>query len=186
VAVLLNRGNRAAIAAAVDATDVSPSSAAADFGFGGGVGLELLLDRVGDHGVVHGVEIADDMLDRARSRFGPEIASGRLRLAHGSLTALPLDDESLDAAITVNTVYFVSDLDTASAEIARVLRPGGQVVVGVGDQDAMARLPFTSYGFTLRRITDVVAALENSGLDVVEQRPVDGAIAVTLLVARRR
>jgi hypothetical protein len=31
----------------------------------------LLLERVGDDGVVHGIEVADDMLARARSRFGP-------------------------------------------------------------------------------------------------------------------
>ena len=43
------------------------------------------------------------MLDGARSQFVREIDSGRLRLSYGSLTALPLDDASLDAAITINT-----------------------------------------------------------------------------------
>jgi Methyltransferase domain len=104
---MLNRGNRPAVAAAVDATGVVPGGTAADIGFGGGVGLAILLKRVGRDGVVHGVEIADDMLARARSRFAGDVETGRLRLARGSLTALPLDDASLDAAITVNTVYFV-------------------------------------------------------------------------------
>jgi len=50
----------------------------------------------------------------------------------------------------------------------------------------MARLPFTSYGFTLRPVTDVIAALQKAGLDVVEQRGLDDvAIPHHLLVARR-
>jgi arsenite methyltransferase len=71
VARLLNRGNERAIAAAVESAEARRGSVAADIGFGGGIGLQLLLERVGDDGVVHGIEVADDMLARARSRFGP-------------------------------------------------------------------------------------------------------------------
>jgi arsenite methyltransferase len=81
-----------------------------------------------------GVEIADDMLARARSKFAPYIETGRLQLERGSLTSLPLDDSSLDAAITANTLYFVPELDAACTELARVLRPDGQVVVGMATQ----------------------------------------------------
>jgi arsenite methyltransferase len=186
VAIMLNRGNRRSLAAAVQATDIAPGGVAADIGFGGGVGLGLLLDRVGDDGLVHGVEVSEDMLRRARSRFAAYVEAGRLRLTDGSLTAVPLDDNSVDAAITVNTVYFVPELDAACAELARVLRPGGRVVVGIGDPEAMARLPFTSYGFTLRPVSDVIAALQKAGLGVVEHRRLDDvAIAHHLLVARR-
>ena len=146
VAVLLNRGNRPAVAAAADATEAVAGNTVADIGFGGGLGLDLLLQRVGQQGTVHGVEIAEDMLTRARARFTTQIAAGQLMLVSGSLTALPLEDKSLDAAITVNTVYFVSDLDAVCAELARVLRPGARAVLGVGDPEAMARLPFTPTG----------------------------------------
>ncbi len=185
VALLLNRGNRQAVAAAVDATEATAGNAVADIGFGGGLGLELLLRRVAPQGTVHGVEIADDMLARARARFDTQIAAGSLVLERGSLTALPLDDTSLDAALTVNTVYFVTDLDAACTELARVLRPGGRAVLGVGDPDAMARLPFTAYGFTLRPIAEIVASLRRAGLENVEQRRLnDVAIPHHVLVAQ--
>src|SRR5882762_10881626 len=45
VARLLNRGNERAIAAAVESAEIRRGSVAADIGFGGGVGLQLLLDR---------------------------------------------------------------------------------------------------------------------------------------------
>ena len=78
VARALNRGNERAVAAAVDAAAIERGSVFADIGFGGAVGLQLLLDGICDGGVVHGVEIADDMLRRARSKFAADIQSGRL------------------------------------------------------------------------------------------------------------
>jgi arsenite methyltransferase len=185
VARALNRGNARAIAAAVDAAEVPRGGVAADIGFGGGLGLQLLLDRVGADGVVHGIELADDMLNRARSRFRRELGAGRLKLDNGSLTALPLDDASIDAVITLNTVYFISELDTACAELARVLRPGGRAVVGIGDPDVMRRAPFTPYGFTLRPVAEIVAALEQSGLTVEHHRLDDKPIPRYTIVGRR-
>ncbi|RDI46300.1 methyltransferase family protein [Nocardia mexicana] len=184
VAAMLNRSNRFAIEGAAEAAAVAPGEAAADIGFGGGVGLSLLLDRVGADGTVHGVEISPDMLARAKSRFARDIGAGRLRVLQGSLTELPLAESSLDAAITVNTVYFVPELDRACAELARVLRPTGRVVVGIGDPDAMAKMPFTAYGFRLRPVAEVIGALEQAGL-TVEDRVIDHQpIPAHLLVAR--
>ncbi|HET6732933.1 class I SAM-dependent methyltransferase [Mycobacterium sp.] len=185
VARALNRGNARAIAAAVDAAEVPLGGVAADIGFGGGIGLRLLLDRVGDDGVVYGFEIAGDMVRRASSRFRRDVEAGRLRLGDGSLMALPLDAESVDAVITLNTVYFVSDLDGACAELARVLRPGGRAVVGIGDPEVMDGLPFTEYGFTLRPVTEIVAALTNSGLQVEHRRIDEKPMPRYLIVGRR-
>ena len=185
VARALNKGNERAIAAAVDAAAAPRGGVVADIGFGGAVGLGLLLDRIGDDGLVHGIEIADDMLRRARSRFGGDVQSGRLRLSSGSLTALPLDDDSVDAIITVNTVYFITELGEACAELARVLRPGGRAVIGIGDPDVMAKLPFTSHGFTIRSVTEIAAALQHSGLQVEHHRIEDKPMPRYLIIGQR-
>jgi arsenite methyltransferase len=134
--------------------------------------LSPLVARALNGGAVHGIEVSDDMLSRARSRFGYDVASGRLRLASGSLTELPLDDDSVDAAITVNTVYFTTELGAACAELARVVRPGGRIVIGIGDPDVMAQMPFTPHGFTIRPVAEIAGALANSGFQV-EQRRMD-------------
>lgn len=185
VAFVLNRGNRRAIAAAVEAAGPGSGATVADIGFGGGVGLTLLLDRIGPGGVVHGVEPSPDMRSRARSAFAGELASGRLVLDDGSLTALPFQDATLDAAITVNTIYFLDDLPAACAELARVLKAGGAVVVGIGDPEAMAKMPFTPYGFTLRPVEDVVAALTAAGLSVTQRSLPNPPIPHHLLVAHK-
>ncbi|MFD3748231.1 methyltransferase domain-containing protein [Nocardia sp. NPDC058633] len=185
VAFVLDRGNKRAIAAAVDAASPPAGATVADIGFGGGVGLGLLLARVGAEGVVHGIEPSPDMLARARGRYADELAHDRLVLADGTLTALGLPDASLHAAITVNTVYFLDDLGAACVELARVLRSGGIAVIGIGDPEAMAAMPFTRYGFILRPVAEVVAALSSAGL-IVEQRTLPNTpVPHHLLIARK-
>lgn len=183
---MLNKGNNRAVLGAVDAADPQPGESVADFGFGGGVGLRPLLDRVGPTGRVHGVEIADTMLDLARRRFAAEIGDGRLQLHSGDLTALPLADASLDAAITTNTIYFIENLPRAFSEVARVLRPGGRFVVGIGDPKQMGKLPFTAHGFRLRPVDEVAELLRAAGFaEPTRLRVGDSDGAFHLLLAER-
>lgn len=185
VAGALNRGNGQAIATAVAAAQVPAGGVAADIGFGGGVGLRLLVDAVGAGGTVYGVEIAEDMLRRARREFRRDIDTNRLRLMSGSLTALPLDDASVDAAITVNTLYFIDDVDAACAEFARVLRPEGRVAIGIGDPEAMRKLPVTPHGFRLRPVADITAALQRAGFATDVTTRSDGRLPRHTITAQR-
>jgi arsenite methyltransferase len=164
----LNRGNRAVIEAAVGATRLRPGSIAADVGFGGGVGLAMLLERTAPDGVVHGIEIAPTMLAQARRRFAREINDGRLRLHEAAMDRLPLLDESVDAVVSTNTIYFVDDLQAAMAELVRVVIPGGRLVLGIGDPEAMAGMPFTRHGFRLRPIATVVDRLTAVSASLIE------------------
>lgn len=146
-AVVLNRGNRGMVTAAINAAQIGPGDRVADVGFGGGLSLALLLDRVGPTGHVDGVELAGTMLAAAQRKFRAASSDGRLALHHGSITETGFDEASLDALITVNTIYFVDNLELAFSELARVVRPSGRAVIGLGDPEAMASLPFTAYGF---------------------------------------
>lgn len=182
----LNRWNRDTVLSAVAATGLKAGESGADLGSGGGVGLRALLDRVGPEGHVHGVEVSHTMLAMGRGRYGQEIAQGSLTLQEGDLADLPLPDGSLDALISVNTVYFVADLERAFAEIARVLRPSGRAVIGVGDPTAMASMPVTAHGFTIRPIDDLVGQLRRAGFrDPQDQRVGTDERAFHLLVADR-
>src|ERR1700674_3721298 len=69
VGSMLNRTNRGLIAMAVDALELKTGATAADLGFGGGVGLALLLERAGPGGHVVGVDISPTMARRASRHF---------------------------------------------------------------------------------------------------------------------
>lgn len=183
VSKALNRGNLRLVARAVQALPSGPDAVVADVGFGGGIGLRLLLDRPGA-ATVHGVEVSTAMIRQAQAAFAAEISTGRLRLHHASVTALPLAASSLDGLIIVNTVYFVDDLDQAFREIARVLASPGRAVIGIGDPDAMRKLSVTAHGFRLRPVADIKAALGRAGLTLIEHaRFADGRIPGHLLVS---
>lgn len=182
VGAMLNRGNAAAVRGAVEAVGLRAGESAADIGFGGGFGLSLLLG--GPCREVHGVDISATMLSRALRRYRSDVGAGRLWLRAGSLTSLPLPDNSIDAAITVNTVYFVDDLPKAAAELARVLAPGGRAVIGIGDPTAMAAMPVTRHGFRIRPIAELEDAVAGAGLAVTGHTRVgdgDGAFHLLLI-----
>ena len=182
---MLNRANHAAVTAAVKALPLTDGDTVADLGFGGGFGLDLLLRHVGTSGHVDGVDVSATMVSQAARRFRRDIATGRLRLHAASMTELPLATDSLDGAITLNTIYFIPELDLAFAELARVTKRSGRVVIGLGDPDAMARTPLTQHNFRLRPVPEVIDLLQSAGLTVEDQRRLgQGDRAFHLLVAR--
>ena len=159
----------------------------ADLGFGGGVGLRLLLEATSPDGQVHGLELSEEMITVAGRRYRAMVLSGRLMLHRVRGASFPLPDSSLDALITVNTFYFVAELAPLLGEVARVLRPGARLVVGVGDPIRMARMPVTRHGFRLRPVDVLVEALEAAGLPIVEHRRVGlGDDAAQVLVAQKQ
>jgi SAM-dependent methyltransferase len=180
---MLNRSNRGLIAQAIDALELPAGAVAADLGFGGGVGLALLLERVGPNGHVHGADFSRTMVSQAEGRYKSDVASGRLHLHTGSITQLPLEDGSIEGAITINTIYFIADLDRAFAELARVVTRSGRVVVGIGDPRMTARIPTTPFGFTIRLVDEVAGVAKSAGLILQDhKRAGQGEEAAHLLV----
>lgn len=163
----LNKRNYQAIEAAVAALELHGGEAVADIGYGGGVGLRLLLDAVGETGRVHGIEPSLAMVERSRKDFREYVTSGRLALHQAAMASLPLTDDVLDGWISLNTIYFIDDLAPSFAALARVLKPTGRGVLGVADPGWLASQPYAEHGFAIRPIDDVVAALERARLRAV-------------------
>jgi SAM-dependent methyltransferase len=96
-----------------------------DVGCGDGA-LASELSRRG--AVVTGLDADPVMIGAARQRA--EIEGNQLRLIEGQAERLPLDDESFDRVVAVTVLCFVRDAERAVAEMARVLKPGGRLVIG--------------------------------------------------------
>jgi SAM-dependent methyltransferase len=98
-----------------------PAGSLVDIGCGTGGYAAALAKRGWD---VTGVDVSEDMLRRAGARG--------VRTVRADATALPLEDASFDAAISIFTHTDVDDFGTAVREVVRVLRPGAPFVyIGV-------------------------------------------------------
>ena len=64
---------------------------------------------------------------RWRARASP--AFGNVHVVAGRIEELPLESESLDLALVVHLLHHVADPSAALVEVARVLRPGGRLVI---------------------------------------------------------
>lgn len=141
---LLNRANAAFIQHAVEVGHVEPTHRVLDIGFGGGVSLALLLECA-SQGLVAGVDISGEMVERARRRHAADVRAGRLSVEQAPAEALPFPDGRFDRVLAIHTVYFWPDRHAGLREAHRVLEPGGRLVLGVFrkelQQAAAARLP---------------------------------------------
>ena len=79
---------------------------------------------------VVGVDIDDDAISHARSRYGD---GDRVRFLTGSCSALPLPSASVDAVVSFETIEHLDAAEQPKmlAEFARVLKPGGSLVTVV-------------------------------------------------------
>ena len=109
----------AALAAA--ALHVSPApERILDVGCGTGAGT-LFFAREFPQARVRGLDISEEMIAAATAKVGLD-PEGRIAFKVGDAAALPYPDESFDLVAQLNMPPFF-------AELARVLRPGGQVIV---------------------------------------------------------
>jgi arsenite methyltransferase len=147
-AIYMNFGNNSLNKLAVQALDIQPKDHILEVGFGGGVALYKILKNI-HGGFVAGIDYSPDMVKRGKRKFQKSIASGKMTLVEGNVTSMPFSDASFDKICTINTIYFWHDPTAGLSEILRVLKPGGQLVVGIAPKDSMEKHSFTRYGFTL-------------------------------------
>ena len=107
---------------------VRPGETVLDLGSGAGFDAFLAAREVGPTGRVIGVDMTDDMLARARDNAA-KAGADNVEFRKGLIEALPVDDASVDVVMSNCVINLVPDKAAAYREAARVLRPGGRLVV---------------------------------------------------------
>lgn len=132
-----------------------------DIGTGTGRILQLLAPHIGS-GL--GIDMSSEMLTVARANLD-KISLRNCQVRQGDMYHLALDDASFDAAILHHVLHFADDPAAALAEAARVLKPGGRLVIidfARHDQETLRR------EHAHRRLgfddVEIQAWLEGSGL----------------------
>jgi demethylmenaquinone methyltransferase / 2-methoxy-6-polyprenyl-1,4-benzoquinol methylase len=112
---------------AVDRAEVGPGSDALDVCCGtGDLALELRR-RIGPDGRVVGCDFSERMLELARGKSGEEGLP--VEFGWADALELPYGDRSFDAVTIGFGARNLADLERGISEMARVLRPGGHLVI---------------------------------------------------------
>lgn len=145
-----------------------------DCGCGTGYNLKVLLRP---YGRVFGFDLLPEGIRRARAAGRP--------LTYANIEHIPFTSDSFDLATSFDVMQSVPDDRRAIREIARVLRPGGHVVLNM---TAMAMLggDHSEVWGELRRYTRQAAAdlVEDAGLEVVQIRYLFGSLVPLILAVR--
>jgi ArsR family transcriptional regulator len=162
-----------------------PEWTVADLGCGTGQAAAALAPFVRS---VIGIDQSAAML-RAAARRTSALANVELR--QGSLEALPLVDASVDAALLLLALTYVADPTQAAAEVCRVVRPGGRVVIvdllRHDRDDFRRRMGQESLGFEaeeLRGVLDGAGFIETAARPLAPEPAAKGP-ALLLATARR-
>jgi arsenite methyltransferase len=109
-----------------EALGASAGERVLDDGCGPGFYCLELLEDVGPSGSIVGVDGSAAMLALAARRCA---GHDNVELREGDATALPVEDASFDAALSVQVQEYIGDVAAGLAELHRVLKPGGRVLV---------------------------------------------------------
>ncbi|HEU0201781.1 MAG TPA: methyltransferase domain-containing protein, partial [Burkholderiaceae bacterium] len=103
-----------------------PGATVVDIGSGAGMDCLLAGIDVGPTGQVIGIDMTDEMLDRAR-RGAAQMGLSHVRFEDGDMEQLPFDGGSVDVVISNGVINLAPDKPAVFAEIQRVLRPDGRL-----------------------------------------------------------
>jgi ubiquinone/menaquinone biosynthesis C-methylase UbiE len=139
-----------------------------------GCGTGVLAQRLADTGYeMTGLDPSAGMLDVMRKR------TSKVRAVHGSATDMPFDDSSFDLALSVAVMHHIAEPSAVRktlAEMVRVVRPGGTVLIWDHNPrnpywgPLMARVPQDTGEERLVPESEMIAGLQAAGVRGVQTR----------------
>jgi ubiquinone/menaquinone biosynthesis C-methylase UbiE len=160
---------------ALEALELGEGDRLLDVGCGTGAGVRAAAEVV-ERAV--GVDLSPKMLAEARER-----ASGLpgVEFVEGDSEDLPFGDGEFTAVLCTTSLHHYPRPDAAAREFARVLAPGGRVVIGDGTSDAVVSRVFDLLArrfeaghVRLYSVEELRGLLEAAGLERTETRSVWG------------
>jgi len=117
------QADMAALGHLLDVLELKAGDRVLDLGCGAGVIAKHIADETGAD--VTGIDLAAPAIAEAKARSGTDGAGPTF--LQGDIDALDFAPASFDAVISLDTLYWVSDLTAAVSGVARIVKPGGQL-----------------------------------------------------------
>jgi len=164
--------------APVGFANIQKGETVVDLGSGAGIDVFLSANKVGREGKVIGIDMTDEMLDKARKN-AKDFGYANVEFRKGDIeSGIPVEDNSADLVISNCVINLTVDKTSAFKEVYRILRSGGRMVVSdlVADRkktDAIDAEKWSSCIDGALAKEDYVAAIRMAGFNnmiVLEER----------------
>ncbi len=123
-----NIRNRELNALTLNELELSERDRIIEIGFGGGYLLGRIIPNV-TQGMVVGLDASQVMVETCRLRFKQEIKTGKLWICSGQAEAQPFADGHFTKVCSVNSIFYWSHIQQGIAEIFRILKGEGKVIL---------------------------------------------------------
>ncbi len=119
-------GNPASLA------DIKKGETLVDLGAGGGIDCFIAAKRIGKKGKVIGIDMTDEMLDKARDgakKVAEVLGYDIVEFRTGNIMDMPIEDNSVDLVISNCVINLTEDKAKVLEDILRILKPGGRFII---------------------------------------------------------
>lgn len=130
-----------------------------------------------------GADLSEGMLELGRRRLAQPGTDTDVEFHHAPSDALPFADGEFTAVVCTTALHHFPDPERSIDEMARVLAPGGRLVIGDGCRDSPPALIFDVLAkrfeaghVGLQRKRDLEAMLTRAGLRVTRSRHLRGRV----------
>lgn len=163
----MNRGNVHMNIATLEMVNAAANDTILEIGMGNGFFVKDILQK--DASIKYtGCDFSEVMVSEAEKLNAEWISKGQAKFICTDVAELPFNDGSFNKIFTVNTIYFWEDATAILAELKRVLKKDGALIISLRPKHLMQNYPFTKYGFTLFSKADVVQLLRANGFTIVQ------------------
>ena len=107
---------------------IKNGAAVLDVGCGGGKIIGLIHKKT-PNGIVCGIDHAPLSVEKSRKRNHEAILNEKCEIVCGTVSNLPYPDRAFDVVTAFESVYFWPNLARDLAEVCRVMKPGGQLLI---------------------------------------------------------
>lgn len=166
----MNKGNRLMNLETINQLDINVNDSILEIGMGNGFFVKDIISAAGNV-KYSGCDFSETMVNEANALNQSFTASAKFILSHAD--HLPFDNGYFDKVFTVNTIYFWENAVATLAEICRVLKPDGMLIVTLRPKNIMDNLPVVKYGFTTFTVEDVVRLLSENRFEVFYAKEYD-------------
>jgi SAM-dependent methyltransferase len=159
--VQMNKSNRLIYEMALNFLQMKKEDAILEIGMGNGHFVRELIEK--EPSVYYtGIDLSDVMVEAARRE------NKGITFHCATAEKMPVENAAFNKVFGVNVLYFWDQPAVTLKEIARVLKPEGELILAIRSKATMQLLPFIDSGFTLYDIETATKLLQENGFHVTE------------------